>query len=329
MRQHLKWFIALLFLLCWHISTYQRPQPCKSEPQVPVAKANTVDTVVVEMSAASLHGDTSATQLASFVYPNLYHCPTREGTTEGYHSQSHEDWWLWDNIFSKLPEDEQWGGTFIEIGALDGISISNTLYFEKRWDWRGLLIEGHPPTQRAMFSNQARRSNSVMFPAAICHWRPDGTSEALAFTRAGGGIATAITSSNPKFMKGWHQDHDDSQSLYSHCLPLQALIDSTAWYHIDLLSLDVEGAELLVLKTIDFHVTHIRVILVELDGDNPSKDSEVRNFLTASGFVPYHANIRDACRPNEACTSNEVFVNPLYTQRQPTLRLQYGTSEKC
>ena len=82
-------------------------------------------------------------------------------------------------------------------------------------------------------------------------------------------------------------------------------------------------------KTKDFNVTHIQVIVVELDGDNPSKDSEVRNFLTASGFVPYHANIRDACRPNEACTSNEVFVNPLYTQRQPTLRLQYGTSEKC
>jgi FkbM family methyltransferase len=75
MRQHLKWFIAVLFLQCWQIWTYQRGPPCKSERHVPVAKGDTAlpvamsaasvaDTVVVAISAASPHGNASATHLA-------------------------------------------------------------------------------------------------------------------------------------------------------------------------------------------------------------------------------------------------------------------------
>ena len=33
---------------------------------------------------------------------------------------------------------------FIEAGALDGEIISNTLYFELKYDWTGLLVEPNP-----------------------------------------------------------------------------------------------------------------------------------------------------------------------------------------
>ncbi len=55
---------------------------------------------------------------------------------------------------------------------------------------------------------------------------------------------------------------------------------STGLIDIDLFSLNVEGAELFVLATIDFRIANIRVILVELDGGNPSKDTAVRNLFT-------------------------------------------------
>ena len=35
-------------------------------------------------------------------------------------------------------------GFFIELGANDGISQSNTLYLERRMNWRGILIEPNP-----------------------------------------------------------------------------------------------------------------------------------------------------------------------------------------
>ena len=36
------------------------------------------------------------------------------------------------------------GGFFVECGALDGETRSNTLVFEKEYGWRGVLVEGDP-----------------------------------------------------------------------------------------------------------------------------------------------------------------------------------------
>ena len=35
-------------------------------------------------------------------------------------------------------------GFFIEAGASDGENISNTLYLEKKYNWKGLLVEPNP-----------------------------------------------------------------------------------------------------------------------------------------------------------------------------------------
>ena len=55
--------------------------------------------------------------------------------------------------------------------------------------------------------------------------------------------------------------------------------------HVNLFSLDVEGAELVVLKTIDWSSTKFDVLLVELDGKNGTKDDEVRALLRARGYT--------------------------------------------
>ena len=51
----------------------------------------------------------------------------------------------------------------------------------------------------------------------------------------------------------------------------------------DLLSLDVEGAEAIVLRTVD--ASRFRVVLVEMDGLAPAKDEEVHRLLSAGGLV--------------------------------------------
>jgi hypothetical protein len=83
--------------------------------------------------------------MTPFIFPQLYSCiKTTIPSENHFHSQSHEDVWLWTNIFSKLPQNVSLGGTFLEIGGLNGIQLSNTYFFEKKLDWRGILIEGHP-----------------------------------------------------------------------------------------------------------------------------------------------------------------------------------------
>lgn len=54
---------------------------------------------------------------------------------------------------------------------------------------------------------------------------------------------------------------------------------------IDLWSLDVEGAELQVLKAMDFSRVKVNALVVELDGRNKTRDDEIHNLLTSKGLV--------------------------------------------
>ena len=68
------------------------------------------------------------------------------------------------------------------------------------------------------------------------------------------------------------------------CLPLHALLHMFGIARVDLFSLDVEGAELEVLKTVDFSAVRINVIVVEQDGGNTKKEEAVRQLLLANDF---------------------------------------------
>ena len=43
-------------------------------------------------------------------------------------------------------------GSFLEIGALDGVTFSNSIFYEECLGWQGLLIEGNEVNYNAMVS---------------------------------------------------------------------------------------------------------------------------------------------------------------------------------
>ena len=45
-----------------------------------------------------------------------------------------------DEYISKFIFNEKKDGFFIELGAVDGITNSNTYYFEKELGWKGLFL---------------------------------------------------------------------------------------------------------------------------------------------------------------------------------------------
>jgi hypothetical protein len=48
---------------------------------------------------------------------------------------------LGQDIFALDFADFKIGGTFLEIGAADGVTLSNTYLLEKRFGWTGVLCE--------------------------------------------------------------------------------------------------------------------------------------------------------------------------------------------
>jgi hypothetical protein len=99
--------------------------------------------------------------------------------------------------------------------------------------------------------------------------------------------------------------------------PLQYYLDALEIRHIDFWSLDVEGSELKVLETVDFHRTHIDVIIAESENrlshlpEIQKKVEDVRMFLQRKGYlmiksVSVHKS--DVFLHKQACRSHDNIL---------------------
>ena len=156
-------------------------------------------------------------------------------------------------------------GFYVELGANDGVNQSNTLFFERYKDWRGVLIEPHLQTFERLVKN---RSNRNFFKHAACVGTEfDGSSVELAFSHLMTttlGIETDLADQEMHAQDGAKFWHGQVYNFFAPAQTLTAILDeANAPRFIDFLSLDVEGAELEVLKGIDHKRYRIGLICIE------------------------------------------------------------------
>ena len=158
------------------------------------------------------------------------------------------------------------GGFFVEAGANDGVSQSNTYYLERFRDWRGVLIEGIPELAAQCKKNRPRAA--VIQAALVKASYPHDTVEmhyaglmstvAGAMERAGGTEAYVRRGLEVQNLK----------TTYTVRVPARTLTDVIARHRpageIDLLSLDVEGMEADVLRGLDFTRYAPRFLCIEV-----------------------------------------------------------------
>ena len=85
--------------------------------------------------------------------------------------------------------------------------------------------------------------------------------------------------------------NEEGASLEIHCGPLSYYLDQLGITHIDFWSLDVEGSELNVLKTVDFDKVHIDVIMAESENrlkDKQKLGAEVRAYLQQKDYLIFN-----------------------------------------
>jgi FkbM family methyltransferase len=168
-------------------------------------------------------------------------------------------------------------GTFLEAGCLDGVQGSNTFYFESKRKWKGVCVE--PNTDLALKARGNRQA--LVLNALICD-----APGAQNYTR----FAPPYQSYNGiwSFMPAWKRQNildlismGKTQILSSSpvpCMTLLQVLDRFGQRHLDLLSLDVEGAEYSVLKQIDNDRIQIDVILYE------GADNRIVRHLSQLGY---------------------------------------------
>jgi len=156
-------------------------------------------------------------------------------------------------------------GFFVELGANDGISQSNTYHFEKYKNFSGLLIEPIPEKYQECKRN---RSEKNYFANCACvSFEYDSPTVELLFSNL---MTTTLDGSSDILDRHGHAKSGErllKNQVYKFEIEAKTLnsllIDAGAPNQIDLLSLDVEGSELEVLKGIDFERFKFTVICIE------------------------------------------------------------------
>jgi FkbM family methyltransferase len=166
-------------------------------------------------------------------------------------------------------------GFFVEAGANDGISQSNTAYLERYLGWRGLLIE---PIAALAASCRANRVRATVERCALVPLDfPDREVEMeycnlMSLVRGARGSSPA-DAAHLERGKAFLSPQESTYVERVPARPLSDVLDAHLVTKIDLLSLDVEGFEANVLRGLDFERHRPRLILVE--ANDPAAIQEV------------------------------------------------------
>ncbi|KAH3804646.1 hypothetical protein DPMN_132935 [Dreissena polymorpha] len=169
-------------------------------------------------------------------------------------------------------------GFFVEIGAYDGQSLSNTLLFEMKNNWTGLLIEANPH----MFSLIASVNRNCY--AINCCLGYTNTS--LTFTLAGvlSSADAVITAQHRNRINSerinFKNDKTYNKTVTVQCYSLLDVLVVIGTKKVDYFSLDVEGAELYILEAIDWNQIDIDVFTIETDQHR----DKIMSFMKDHGY---------------------------------------------
>ena len=202
-------------------------------------------------------------------------------------------------FFQRFPEG-QLRRTYIDIGAYDGLHLSNSRLFEEL-GWSGICVEANPEAFQVL-----QKSRSCLCLNLACS---DRDAELEFFAQPGRPMGTTNLSAIEHLKTGWHFKPGErelvkattvNQILLEHNMP-----------EVDFASIDVDGAELSVLRGFDLTRANVKLICIETNlkavrrGKWPRErvleiDALIRNhgyqLMLIRGANSFYAHIRTPLR---------------------------------
>ena len=204
-------------------------------------------------------------------------------------SQQREDEYIAQRYINQKSKD----GTYVELGACDGLQYSNSLFFNKALGFKGVLIEPGPDQYARL---QGNRPDDITLHGAVSSSKK-GSLLLLGDSPLAGISETMALGHYHR----WRTALEGLQTMVP-VLRLDDVLKEHKVKHVDLLSVDVEGGELAVLETMDWSIP-VYVILIEMDRYRPVKNEECRKIL------------RQVATLDGKVGNNEVWVNWSYNRR--------------
>ena len=189
-----------------------------------------------------------------------------------------------------LPHLARHPGTFIEAGAHDGLTQSNTALLEFSYGWSGVLVE---PIPELAARCRANRPGSHVEQAALV---PRGHPAVIEMTFCNRSSIVSGGRGSPEADAAWldacRRIPDQSQlepySVTVPARPLSSIVDECGLDRVDFISLDLEGYEAPALRGIDFERHRPGLLLVEISNDRQAVEKVLEPWYDAIAELSDH-----------------------------------------
>eukprot|EP00978_Attheya_sp_CCMP212_P032519 scaffold127432_cov59-Attheya_sp.AAC.2 len=211
------------------------------------------------------------------------------GGKKSIRSVHEEDKIIYELFFKKKDSgdsaDPPIKGNVVEMGAFNGLHASNSHFFDICLGWETLLVEGNPLLWDQVVTNRPHAHRFSYAPS--CSEEDEIANKTVKFDRypmANGGLADGSVKTSYTAKKN---------TIDVPCGSLtKVLLDVFPNGHVSFFSLDVEGAEPLVVgKAIDFDKVFIEILMIEnrnnFCGDICKSRDEFRKIMMDAGYVMF------------------------------------------
>ena len=222
-----------------------------------------------------------------------------------YRSQNGEDRWLEAHFGGKR------SGFFVEVGAYDGVNLSNTYHFEQA-GWTGVLVEPDPEMAE---SCRRERARSLTFQCAAGERAGE-----ISFFKVAGGEAYSTTSLSAAHRERLERMGLTWREVRVAVRTLDSILEEARASRVDFVSIDVEGGELAVLRGFDVRRWKPGVIIVETNAAR--REPEIRRYFVGHGYAYHHSiDVNDFYLPVERGAAAATVDAARYLKHRATRRL--------
>ena len=214
------------------------------------------------------------TRIAKFFYDFRHRSLPRMGTDNPLSRASDgQDVYVADT----LPNNDD-SRVFVEIGGHDGVTLSNTYYLERELGWQGTSVE---PLPRA-YGELTRNRNCITVNACIAEY--DGETSFYAIS-GGAEMLSGIPEKyderhKRRIRRNLKRQKSTAEEITVPCYRLDTVLRQNRIDRIDYLSIDTEGGELDILKSIDLDALSVEIVSVE----NNYFTHDIEEYMSSRGY---------------------------------------------
>lgn len=197
-----------------------------------------------------------------------------------------------ERSFSQILQDlwvvtmtgSQRNGFFVEFGACDGVTLSNTLLLERDYGWSGILAEPNP-----VWHDRLREERNC-FISDLCVHRRSGERVGFSAVRDMPELSR-IEAIVPSDIHESNGNRVKSNRIDVETISLNDLLNKyDAPRQIDYLSVDTEGSEFDILEEFNFQKYNVHLITVEHAGEGHKRE-KIKRLLESHDYSRWNPEL--------------------------------------